>query len=373
MMPSARPDVGDDATIEAVAEVLRSGWLGYGPKARAFEEAVRGRVGAAHVIGVNSGTAALHLAVDALGIGQGDEVIVPSLTFCACIQAIRMAGAVPVFAEVRPETVCIDEDDIAALVTERTRAIMPVHYSGQPVDLDRIHTIAADRDLVVIEDAAHAFGSTYHGRPIGSISQATCFSFDPIKTITCGEGGAIAVQDEEVAARLRRLRGLGIEAEAFTRAQSQRFHGQLVVSHGYRYHLSDINAAIGLRELDRFEELRDRRRAIWARYASLLGDVTGAYVLQVDLAEAVPFHFVLRVLGGARDAVLDALRADGIGAGVHYPPNHLQPAFADFVRRPLPVTEQVAGEILTLPLFTTLSDGDVDRVAERFAAAVRAA
>jgi dTDP-4-amino-4,6-dideoxygalactose transaminase len=370
MMPSARPDLGE-ADIEAVAEVLRSGWLGYGPKARAFESAVAELVGAEHVVGVNSGTAALHVAVEALGIGAGDEVILPSLTFCACPQAILNAGATPVFAEVDPATVCIDLDDVEQRITPRTRAIMPVHYSGQPVDMDRLLGLARERDILVIEDAAHAFGSTYRGRPIGSLSDATCFSFDPIKTITCGEGGAVAFRSEEAARRARMLRGLGIEAEAYARSQSQRFHGQLVVGRGFRYHLSDINAAIGLQQLQRFEELRDRRRSIWARYGAALADLEGVALLAVDLKEALPFHFVIRVLGGARDEVLERLRADGIGAGVHYPPNHLQPAFAALVRGPLPVTETVAGEILTLPLFPALTDGDVERVIDSFTATVR--
>jgi dTDP-4-amino-4,6-dideoxygalactose transaminase len=367
MMPTARPYTGEEE-IEAVAEVLRSGWLGYGPAAVAFEKAVAERVGAPHVIGVNSGTAALHLAVAALGVGPGDEVIVPSLTFVACPQAILAAGATPVFAEVEPGTLCLDVEDVAARVTPATRAVMPVHYGGQPCDLDAIHALARGHDLVVIEDAAHAFGSTYRGQPIGGLSDATCFSFDPIKTITCGEGGGIAVRDEEVAARLRTMRGLGIDAEAYSRSRAKHFHGQLVVSPGFRYHLSDINAAIGLRQLDRFEFLRDRRRAIYARYVEALRGVEGAALLGVDLAEAVPFHFVVRVLDGRREHVLESLRARGIGAGVHYPPNHLQPAFAGLTAAlPLPATELVGAQILTLPLFPAMTDDDVDRVAEAFA------
>jgi len=373
MMPTARPYVGDEE-IEAAAEVLRSGWLGFGPKARAFEAEVAGLVGAEHVVGVSSGTAALHLAVEALGIGPGDEVLMPSLTFCACPQAVLASGATPVFAEVDPATVCLDVDDAADRLTPRTRAIMPVHYGGQPCELDRVLALAKDNGIAVIEDAAHAFGSSYRGSPIGSLGDATCFSFDPIKTITCGEGGAVAVADEEVARRLRSLRGLGIEAEGYTRFQERRFHGQQVVGRGFRYHLSDLNAAIGLVQLRRLDFLRERRRGIWARYADALRDLDGIALLAVDLAEAAPFHFVVRVLDGARDGVLERLREDGIGAGVHYPPNHLQPAFAELARgKPLPVTDLVGDEILTLPLFPALADEDVDRVAESFAAIVRSA
>lgn len=374
LLPTARPEVGDEE-IDAVAEVLRSGWLGFGPKARELEERLAERLGGGvQVVSVSSGTAALHLAAVVLGLGPGDEVIMPSLTFCACPQAVLATGARPVFAEVQPENVCLDVDDVAERVTPRTRAVMPVHYGGQPCDMDRLLELARRHDLQVIEDAAHAFGSTYRGRPIGTLGDATCFSFDPIKTVTCGEGGAVVVHDEGLAGRLRTLRGLGIEADAYARAQAPRFHGQLVVGPGFRYHLDDLHAAIGLVQLRRFDSLRDRRRAIWARYAAQLDGLEGTALLAVDLAEAVPFHFVVRVLDGARDRVLEALRADGIGAGVHYPPNHLQPAFADLAGgRPLPVTEAVADEILTLPLFPGLEDGDVDRVVERFAAGVRAA
>jgi len=364
LLPTARPSVGDDEAA-AVAEVLASGWLGSGPKSRAFEEALAEVLGVEHVVVVANGTAAIHVALEAFGLGAGDEVIVPSLTFAACVQAILATGARPVFAEIERDTVCIDVDDAAARVTSRTKAIVPVHYGGRPCNLDALTEIGP----LVISDAAHAFGSTYRGRPVATYGDASTFSFDPIKTITCGEGGAVALHDADIAQRIRRLRVLGIDTEGYARANAQRFHGQVVVDHGFRYHLSDINAAIGLEQLKKYEWLRDRRRAILARYQEALREVDGVALLDADPAEVVPFHFVLRVLRD-RDGVLAALREGGIAAGVHYPPNHLQPAFAEFEEGPLPVTEEVGNQILTLPLFPDLSDEQVDFVCETLVAAL---
>jgi dTDP-4-amino-4,6-dideoxygalactose transaminase len=370
LMPTARPAVGEEE-LAAVSEVLASGWLGSGPKSRAFEEGVAQVLGAKHVVAVNNGTAAIHIALEVFGIGEGDEVIVPSLTFAACPQAVLATGARPVFAEIERNTICLDAGDVASRITPRTRAIMPVHYGGRACDMDSLVELAHANDVLVISDAAHAFGSTYHGKPVASYGDASTFSFDPIKTITCGEGGAVVVQDEEIAKRLRRLRILGIDSEGHARATSVRFHGQVVVDRGFRYHLSDINAAIGLEQLKKYEVMRDRRRGILARYLVALSDVDGAAVLDVDVEAVVPFHFVIRVLDDRRDAVLASLREAGIAAGVHYPPNHLQPFFEGLATdKPLPATEEVAGQILTLPLYPALTDQEVDFVCDAFVSAL---
>jgi len=359
MMPTARPFIGEEETA-AVAVVLSSHWLGSGPKTQQFETAIREMIGCEHVVAVSSGTAALHLALAGFGIGPGAEVIVPSQTFCASVQAILATGATPVFAEVDPATLCLDVEDVRARITLRTQAVMPVHYGGQPCAMDALMALATNYDLLVIEDAAHAFGSTYQGQPIGTIGHATCFSFDPIKTITCGEGGAVTLHDGDVAERIRRMRLLGMSTDGYARYK-HRGGGYEVDCLGYRYHMSDINAAIGLAQLSKFAAIKRRRREIWQRYHTALATTPGIFVLHHDLAEVVPFHFVIRVLDGRRDELLAYMREQEIGVGIHYPPNHMQP----FFQQPdvtLPTTEALYRQILTLPLYPAMTNADVDHV-----------
>lgn len=354
MIPVQRPCLGAEE-LRLVAGVFESRWLGLGAVTKSFEDRLSGLVGVSHVVGVNSGTSALHLALDAIGLGAGDEVIVPSLTFVATAQAIAQTGAEPVFCEVRPDTLNIDLDDAFDRVTPRTRAFVPVHYGGLACDMDPLLTFARDRSLRVIEDAAHAFGSTYKGRPIGGFGDVACFSFDPIKNITCGEGGAVATNDAELAERMRRARVLGIDNDTWSRYRNERNWFYHVAAAGYRYHLPNLNAAIGLAQLDRMETFRARKCAIVRRYDEELDGVDGLALVHHDLHETFPFFYVVRVLGGRRDAVMTKLKDAGVGTGVHYIPNHLQPFFAGRSGR-LPVTEQIFEEILTLPLFVEMTD-----------------
>lgn len=356
MMPTARPFVGDEEAV-AVSAVLASGWLGTGPKTSEFESALQAAIGCTHAVAVSSGTAALQLALQAFDLGVDAEVLVPSLTFCSSVQAILAAGATPVFTEVDPATLCLDVADARRRVSPRTRAIMPVHYGGQPCAMDEVLLLAHDHELVVVEDAAHAFGSQYHGQAIGTIGHATCFSFDPIKTITCGEGGAITTNDESIATRLRSMRLLGMSSDGYSRYKRSSAVYQ-VEGPGYRYHMSDICASIGLAQLDKYPNIASRRRYIAHQYREQLAGLSSIACLQHDLEEAVPFNFVIRILNGRRDDLLAYLQERGIGAGVHYPPNHLQPYFAPY-HSPLPCTEAAFTEILTIPLFPSLDDADV--------------
>lgn len=357
MIQISKPSIGE-AELARVKEVFDSAWLGQGSVVAAFEERVKQCLGARHVVAVNTGTSALHVALDALGIGEGDEVIVPSLTFCASVQAIAALRAKPVFCEVSPQTLHLDLADAAARITGRTRAIMPVHYCGNACDMDRLLDLGKTHGLAIVEDAAHAFGSSWRGRKLGSFGEITCFSFDPIKNITCGEGGAICTADEGLAELMRRKRVLGISRDGWNRRLSTR--GDYEVSTlGYRYHMSNINAAIGLAQMDRFDEFLRRKREIVRVYNEKLSGVPGIELLAWDLEEAFPFAYMIRVPDGRRESLMDALKERGIASGVHYPPNHLQPLFCG---QSLPVTERLGQEILSLPLHCDLSDADVAQV-----------
>ncbi len=358
MIQISKPSIGE-AELARVGEVFDSAWLGQGSAVADFEERVKERVGALHVVAVNTGTSALHLALDALGIGEGDQVIVPSLTFCATIQAIAAARATPVFCEVSPRTLHLDLSDAAARITPLTRAIVPVHYCGNACDMDRLLELGRARGLTIVEDAAHAFGSSWRGRKLGSFGDVTCFSFDPIKNITCGDGGAICTADGRLAHLLRQKRVLGISRDGWQRQLSARWDYE-VSTRGYRYHMSNIHAAIGLAQLERFDEFLRRKREIVRRYNRELAGVPGIALLEWNLEEAFPFAYMIRVLDGRRAALMESLQACGIATGVHYPPNHTQPLFRG--QGSLPVTERLGQEILSLPLYYDMLDADVSLV-----------
>ncbi|HTB22801.1 MAG TPA: DegT/DnrJ/EryC1/StrS family aminotransferase [bacterium] len=359
-IPVSKPSTGA-LEAGAVAEVLSSGWLGFGKQVLNFEERLRSLFDGRETVAVSSGTAALHLALESAGITAGAEVIVPSLTFCATIQAIRAAGATPVFCEVEPETLNLDVGDVARKVTARTRAIVPVHYCGIPADMDRLLELSERHGTVLVEDAAHAFGSTHRGRRIGSFGQITCFSFDPIKNITCGEGGAIVTSDPAVAALARKKRVLGISRDRWQRMGAQDEWRYQVETVGWRYHMSNISAAIGLVQLDRMEQFKARKLEILARYNQAFRPLTGLRLLKWPIDDVFPFTYVVRVLRGRRAGLMAWLRERGVDSGVNYIPNHLQPQFAPY-SIPLPVTEGLYEEILSLPFYADLKAEDQERV-----------
>jgi dTDP-4-amino-4,6-dideoxygalactose transaminase len=344
---------------DAIAEVVASGHYGHGPESEAFEKELAAYLGVPDVVTVASGTVALQIALIAAGIGPGEEVVVPSLTFCASVQAIRAAGAVPRFAEVDPCTLCVTPESIEEALTADTRAVMPVLYGGRAVDLAPLRAELADRGIRVVEDAAHAFGSRHHGTGefVGARSDViTCFSFDPIKNLTCGDGGALVPSTPKEAEAARELRGLGIKQTYRERANAT---GYPVTGFGLRAHLPALNAAFGRAQLHSFGEVAGRRRALWTAYAAALAGVPDVEVLRQDVDTTVPFNFVVMVSG--RDRVFQALRERGIGVGVAYPPNHLQPAFSRW-HRDLPVTEALAGRILSLPFHPAMTDTDASYV-----------
>jgi perosamine synthetase len=357
-IPVQRPYLGEEE-LAAVRDVFASRWLGMGPLTAAFEQALQEFLGVKHVIAVNTGTSALHLALDALNLQPQDEVLLPSLTFIASAQAVLAAGASPVFCEVHPETLNMDAADASRRVTEHTRAIMPVHYAGLACEMNELLSLARKLGLGVVEDAAHAFGSLYQGRKVGTLGDATCFSFDPIKNITCGEGGAVATADDAIASRVRRKRVLGMDSDGWNRHKERRRHYD-IVSTGFRYHMSDINAAIGLRQLARLEQFKQWKQEIVRRYDAAFAELSGVKTLRHS-EETFPFMYVLRVPDGRRDPLMHYLKNRNIESGIHYIPNHLQPLFRD-QRQQLPVTEQLFKEILTLPLYWEMTESDVDSV-----------
>ncbi len=360
-IPLQRPSLGDEE-LAAVKAVFDSRWLGLGPVVKEFEDRVRDLVGAKHVVAVNTGTSAIHIALEALGVGPGDEVLAPSLTFVATIQAILQAGATPVFCDVEADTLNLDVEDARKRITPRTRAIIPVHYGGLACDLDALTALCRERGLHLVEDAAHAFGSKYKGRHIGSFGSATCFSFDPIKNITCGEGGAVCTEDDDVAERLRTKIILGIEKETWRRFKEQRGWFYEVTTPGYRYHMSNISAAIGLCQLKKLDAFMDKKRRYVRMYDQALGGLPGVTLLRRNYEETAPFFYVIRTKD--RDVFTDAMQAHGIDVGVHYIPNHLQPLFAKQAT-PLPVTDVVWKEIVTLPLYYDMTDEIFEAVVAR--------
>src|SRR3990172_6604946 len=259
MLPVSRPSMGQEE-LEEVKKVFDSGWLGLGSTVFEFENVLKEYLGAKNVIAVNTGTTALHIALDAFGVGVGDEVIVPSLTFCASIQVITALRAIPVFCEVYPNSVNIDIEDVKNRITPKTKAIMPVHYCGNACDMDALLDIGKEKNIVIIEDAAHAFGSLYKDRKIGSFGDVTCFSFDPIKNITCGEGGAVVLGNDEIAEEIRRKRILGIDKDTWHRYKNERSWFYEVTTQGYRYHMSNINAAIGVAQFKKLDLFIEKKR-----------------------------------------------------------------------------------------------------------------
>jgi perosamine synthetase len=348
--------------LTAIRAVFEYGYFGLGAQVLEFEEALRRYFDAPHAIAVNTGTAALHIALDALGVGAGDEVITPSLTFAACFQAIALTGATPVPCDVDPDTLLLDLADMERRITPRTRVLMPVHYAGNPCDMDAVLELARRCGLRVVEDAAHAFGSTSRGRRVGSFGDVACFSFDSIKNITCGEGGAVICRDDALAELIRAKRMLGTNRRPIAGADLQDTRWRYeVTTRGFRYHMGNINAAAGLVQLRKAQGFIARRREICRRYDAAFRSMDGLRPLRIDYDEVAPHIYVLRIGGGRRDALMRSLKDVGVETSLNYVPNHLQPYFRSDGRT-LQETERAFADMLTLPLHCGLSDDDVSTV-----------
>ncbi|MBP8536779.1 DegT/DnrJ/EryC1/StrS aminotransferase family protein [Streptomyces sp. MK37H] len=366
MSRAASPDVARNARPylyggeeAAIASALSAGQYNHGAVTEEFEQRVAAFLGVPDVVAVASGTAALHVGLLAAGVGPGHEVLVPSFTFCATVQAIVATGARPRFIEVNSGTGCVEPAEVLAALTPHTRAVLPVLYGGRAVDLTPARPTLDTRGVTVVEDAAQAFGSCQGERRVGATGVVTCFSFGPVKNLTCGLGGAIVPRTPLEADTCRRLRSLGIVESAARRAETTTY---TVDGFGMRVQMSPLNAAVGLVQLDHFAEAETRRRALWRAYATALDGIDGVALVDADVDRTVPPMCAVRVLDGRRDRVFGELRNRGIGVGVHYPANHTQPAFSPW-HRPLPVTERLGREIMTLPFHQHLTPRDAEHAA----------
>lgn len=367
----------DEDDIAAVVEALRSDWLTTGPRVASFEEALAAATGTRAAVAVSSGTAALHLAMLALGIGPGDEVIVPTLTFAASANAVAYCGGTPVLADVDAATLLLDPADAARRITPRTKAIIAVDYAGQPCDYPALRALADAHGLALVADACHALGASLGGRPAGSLADLTCFSLHPVKHVTTGEGGAVTTDDELLAQRVRMLRNHGVTADRREREAAGAWFYEMVEL-GFNYRLSDIACALGESQLRKLPAWIARRQELAARYDAVLAAapaLAAARPLSVRPGLSHAYHlYVVRV--PQRQRVFEALRGAGIGANVHYIPVHLHPWYrTTYGTGPglCPVAEAAYAEILSLPVFPAMADGDVDRVLEELETALAAA
>ncbi len=353
---SFQPPAVDEEEIEAVAETLRSGWLTSGPRAAELEQRFSEHTGASHALAVSSGTAAMHLALVAAGIGPGDEVITSPITWPATANVIVHTGARPIFCDVRESDLNLDPALLPAVASERTRAVMPVDLAGQPCDLDPILALARERGWLVVEDAAHAVEAAYRGRPVGSIADVTCFSLYATKNVAAGEGGVVTTDRDDLAEEVRELRLM------------RRGHGSLYdIRHaGFKANLADVNAAIALVQLTKLERHRVIRLRHVAAYEAALAELDGIDPLGRDPRDTHAHHLcVVRIdaerAGGTRDEYQQALTAENIGTSIHFLPVHsltyYRERFPD--QAPLPVAERAGAEVLSLPLSPAHSDDDV--------------
>ncbi len=368
LLPYGRQQIDDD-DIAAVVDVLRSSWLTTGPKVTEFEQAFAVSCGVSHAVAVSNGTAALHVAMYALGIGPGDEVIVPAMTFAATANCVVFQEGTPVFADVDPDTLLIDPTQVEAKITPRTKAIIAVDYAGQPCDYDALHAIAEKYGLVLVDDACHAIGGSYKGRSVGSLATLNTFSFHPVKHMTTGEGGMITTDNESFANRMRIFRNHGITSDHRQREEQGSWFYEMV-DLGYNYRLTDIQCALGLSQLRKLPAWVKRRQIIAQRYDDAFQELAAIKPLAVrpDVTHAYHLYMVrvdTSLLSATRADFFTALRTENIGVNVHYVPVHLHPFYREqFGTAPgmCPVAEAAYEQLISLPMFSGMSDEDVEDV-----------
>lgn len=365
-LPFSKPSINDN-DVAAVSAVMRSGWLTTGKECQAFEEEFANCVGAKSAVAVASATGGMHILLSALGIGPGDEVITPSLTWVSTPNLVSLAGAVPVWAEVDRGNLMITAETVAPLVTERTRAIIPVHYAGAAADMAPLRALAAEKNIPLIEDAAHAAGTRYRGQPIGEVGTSV-FSFHPIKNVTTGEGGMICSDDEELLNKVRRLKFHGLAVDAFDRETQGRKPQAMVVEPGYKYNMTDMAAALGRTQLARLDDMNRRRAEIAGLYAQRFDGMPEILPLSVpDWPHEHSWHLYIVRLdkpGLSRDEFIERLKRRNIGTGIHFLAAHTHGYYKAHAKiaPELPNTEWNSERILSLPLFPDMTDADVDDV-----------
>ena len=367
-LPLSRPSIGAEE-ISQVTACLKSGWITTGPLCQKFEAQFCELTGASRAVSITSGTAGMHLVLLALGIGPGDEIITPSMTFASTINMIALLGAKPVFVDIDYATLNLNPDLIEDKITSRTKAIIPVHFAGAPADMDRILAIARKHGLMIIEDAAHAVGTRYKGVHAGGFGEIAIFSFHPIKNITTGEGGMIVHNNDGMEQQLRQLRFHGLERDAWKRYGKGGNPEYDIQVPGFKYNLTDMQAALGLAQLSRLEELNRRRAHLAGLYREELKGMT-----RISLPGVPAYHhvhswhlFIIKLLDMDRRIFMEKLSDYNVGYGLHFPANHLLSYVQERFRIPagsLPETERAATGIISLPLFPDMTDADVHYVAE---------
>ncbi|HEY3743053.1 MAG TPA: DegT/DnrJ/EryC1/StrS family aminotransferase [Bryobacteraceae bacterium] len=369
-LPYCLPEIGPEE-IEEVVDSLRSGWITTGPKTKKFEEQFAQYCGVEHAIAVNSCTAALHIALAASGVGQGDEVIVPTLTFCSTANVVAHLGAVPVVVDI-DRHYQISVDAIERAITPRTKAIIPVHYAGQAVDLDEICALAQSRGIPVIEDAAHASGSEYKGRKIGAHGNVVAFSFYATKNMTTGEGGMITTPDADAAAHMRRLALHGMSRDAWKRYTQAGSWYYEILEPGYKDNMTDLAAALGIHQLRKLDGFNARRRELARRYDRALATLGCFRLMRTrpdrnHVYHLYPVEIIPGTLSITRDRMIDQLKELNIGTSVHFIPLHRHPYYRDtygYQPEQFPMAERIFENLLSLPLYPKMSDADADEVIE---------
>lgn len=366
-IPYGRQSINED-DIKAVEEVLKSDFLTTGPKIAEFERKFADYVGAKYAVAVSNGTAALHIACMAAGIGKGDEVITTPITFAASANCALYCGATPVFADIDPVTYNISPESIEACITDRTKAIIPVHYTGQACDMDAIHKIADKYNLIVIEDAAHAVGAEYKGKKIGSLSDMTEFSFHPVKHITCGEGGIVTTNREDLYEKLKLFRTHGItrEEKFLHKVDGPWYYEQIDL--GYNYRMTDIQAALGISQLGRIDKFLEKRKKIAAKYDEAFRDFNGTEIpKQAEYSNSAYHLYVIKVDKSIRKALFEYLRANNIGVNVHYIPVYTFPYYREhgYENVKCENAEKLYESIISIPIYYDLSDEEQDYVIDK--------
>lgn len=363
MIKVSRGCCGEEELAQ-VKEAFEYGYFGLAYKVNEFEEELKKYLNTdREVIAVNTGTSALHIALDAIGISEGDEVILPSFTFVATAQAISECGGTPVFCEVDENTMLIDIEDVKSKITSKTKAIIPVHYSGAPCDMNALMEIKKKYNIRIIEDAAHAIGTEYESKKIGSFGDITCFSFDSIKVMTCGEGGAVVTNDVETAEIIRKKRLLGIDRKSMhTKDWKKRSWIYDVPLSGHRYHMSNINGAIGIAQIKKLDKFIEKRRMLCDLYNKELNGVKGIKLPVCDFSTMAPFMYVIKVENDKRDALKTHLMNNEIESGISYIPCHHFTYYNN--NENMPVTDKIFKEVLCLPMHFDLTENDIKEVSK---------
>ena len=373
-IPFHRPDITEEE-IEAVTRTLRSGWLTMGGETFLFEKELAGYLDVGHAVCLSSGTAALHLALVCAGIGPGDQVIIPAVTFVSTAETLRYLGAEPVLADVEYDTHCLDVEDVRRRMTKRTKGVIPVHFGGHPAEMDPLLDLAGEHDLIVIEDAAHALPSKYKGKYCGTLGEAGCFSFYATKTLTTGEGGLIVTSRQDWADRARSLRLHGISRDAWNRYGKGGSWRYDVKETGYKYNMTDTQAAMGRGQLARLDDMCIKRRKIARAYTEAFDSVDGLVPYREREGCRSSWHlYPLKIDAdedGARDAFMDILSKKGVSTSLHFIPLHHFSGYRDLDGGDLPVTEKVFREVLSLPIYPTMTEEEVSCVTDEVVRAAR--